>query len=435
MAEAQAHYITNEELRVGHYICLELSWLDHPFSFNSFLIRSPQQLAEVRGLGLKRIRIDPERSKVSAEHEPATPAAAAEAANVTEAAAETVLDAAAERAIFEKRARIERNRAIRTRINACEREFLEAATVCRDLSRTLFSEPKKAIEHAAKLIGQITESLMMDRDVMVHLMNDKVAGEEVYYHSLNVAMLALLLGKALELEAAVLNAIGVAALFHDIGKADIPDKILLKKDPLTRAEEEFYRQHCAYGVELGRKSGLPEPVLQVIGLHHEHMDGSGYPGGLRGDKIPRLARLIGLVNAYDNLCNPINPAVAITPHEALSMLYAKHRPRYDEQMLGKLIQILGVFPPGTVVRLSNDSFGMVLSINSARPLRPVVMVYDAQVPKEEAIIVDLDEETEVSIAKAIRPNQLPRQIFDYLSPRKRVTYYFDPAKASSGPKS
>lgn len=426
MTGTEGTYLSNDELRVGHYICLELSWLEHPFSFNSFLIRSPEQLREVQALGLARIRIDPARSKVSAGSAEAPSPEPVPAAASEEPEPDAVL--------VEKRARVERNREIRTRINACEREFLQAATVCRELSKTLFSDPKKAVQSASTLIGQITDSLMMDRDVMVHLMNDKVAGEEVYYHSLNVAMLALLLAKALDLNPEVLKVIGVAALFHDVGKADVPDKILLKKDPLTKAEDEFLRQHCAYGIEHGKRAGLSEPVLQVIGCHHEMMDGSGYPKGLKGEAIPRLARLIGLVNAYDNLCNPVNQSLAITPHEALSLMYAKHRPRYDEHMLGKLIQILGVYPPGTVVRLSNECFGMVLSINSARPLRPVVMVYDEQVPKEEAIIVDLDADPDASIAKAIRPNQLPRQIFDYLSPRKRVTYYFEPGKSPGGPK-
>ncbi|MCB1914227.1 MAG: DUF3391 domain-containing protein [Rhodocyclaceae bacterium] len=436
MAGTGTDYVSSEQLRVGRYIYLELSWLDHPFSFNNFMIRNAEQLREVRSLGLARIRIDPARSQVVSDADADDAAAADDDGAETDVDAVEAPDAEARAArdavLEEKRTRVERNRRIRCRINACEREFLEAATVCRELSRTLFSDPAKAVDSANRLIGRLTDSLLLDRDVMVHLMNDKVAGEEVYYHSLNVAMLALLLGKALELESGVLKLIGVAALFHDIGKVDVPDKILLKKDPLTHAEEEFLHQHCAYGVAHGRTAGLSEPVLQVIGMHHERMDGSGYPNGLKGDAIPRLARLVGVVNDYDMLCNPTNLADAITPHEALSLMYAKYRRRYDEQILKALIHILGVFPPGTVVRLSNDAFAMVLSINSARPLRPVVMVYDPEIPKEEAIIVDLGEETSVNIAKAIRPNQLPRQVFDYLSPRKRVTYYFDPASGKTG---
>lgn len=437
MGGSGEHYIPCDQLRVGHYIRLEMSWLDHPFSFNSFQIRSQAQLSEVLALGLTRIRIDPSRSQVGELAPPAAagsqPGRGGEVATVRGSPAETaaepiVVTPEQERAIAEKHARIERNREVRTRINACEREFMQAANVCRDLTKNLFADPKKALGSATTLVSQLTESLMMDKDVMVHLLNDKVAGEEVYYHSLNVAMLSLLLGRALEMEPAVLNAIGVAALFHDIGKADVPDKILLKKEGLTRAEEDFYRQHCAYGLDMGRKAGLPDPVLQVIAFHHEMVDGSGYPKGLKGDAIPPLARLVGMINAYDNLCNPVNLATAVTPHEALSTMYAKHRAKYDADMLGRMIQILGVYPPGTVVRLSNDAFGMVLSINSARPLRPVVMIYDPEVPKEEAIIIDLAQEEEANIARAIRPAQLPRQIYDYLSPRKRVTYYFEPGK-------
>ncbi|MCB1907252.1 MAG: DUF3391 domain-containing protein [Rhodocyclaceae bacterium] len=433
MAGTPTDYVLNEQLRVGHFIHLELSWLEHPFPFNNFMIRNADQLRQVRSLGIERIRIDPARSQVAAGDDAGESDGPAKASDdASDVDADDEAQAARDAALEEKRSRVEKNRRIRTRINACEREFLEAATVCRELSRTVFADPPRAVESAGRLVGQLTDSLMMDRDVMVHLMNDKVSGEEVYYHSLNVAMLALLLGKALGLDGGVLQLLGLASLFHDIGKVDVPDKILLKKDPLTRAEEAFLRQHCSYGVEHGRNAGLAEPVLQVIAAHHERMDGSGYPKGLKGEAIPRLARLVGLVNDYDNLCNPANPANAITPHEALSLMYAKHRRHYDEQLLKALIHILGVFPPGTVVRLSNEAFAMVLSINSARPLRPVVMVHDPEVPKEEAIIVDLDDETSVNIAKAVRPNQLPRQVFDYLSPRKRVTYYFDPATGRAG---
>ena len=115
----------------------------------------------------------------------------------------------------------------------------------------------------------------------------------------------------------------------------------------------------------------------------------------------------------------------LTPHEALSTMFAKLRAKFDPRLLQVFVRCLGVYPPGTIVQLSNGVIGMVATINTARPMKPMVVVYDAQIPKEEAILVNMDGEVDVNIAKAIRPSQLPREIYTYLSPRKQVSYYFD----------
>jgi len=106
-------------------------------------------------------------------------------------------------------------------------------------------------------------------------------------------------------------------------------------------------------------------------------------------------------------------------------MFARLRTKFDPKFLQVFVRCLGVYPPGTLVQLSNGSIGMVATINTARPMKPMVVVYDAHVPKEEAILIDMDSELEVNIAKAIRPVQLPREILAYLSPRQQVSYYFD----------
>ena len=417
--------IATDRLAVGLYVHLDLGWLDHPFTFNNFKILSKDQIDAIRSLGLKQVRYDPDRSDVVP---PAAPNQTPQAALATPAASQASVQAQEA-----KRRRVEKNRRLREKIAVCEKEFVKAASVVKNISRNLLSNPKAAIEGARQLTDQLVESLLADRDVAIHLMNDKIAGEEVYYHALNVAMLAAMVGKGMGMDAAAVKVVSLGALFHDIGKLDIPDKILLKKEQLTHAELDFLRQHCAYGIELGQRVGLPAEVIAVIAQHHEAIDGSGYPAGLTGDRISLAARVVAVVNVYDNLCNPVNIASAITPHEALSLMFAKQRAQHDALALGKLVHMLGVYPPGSVVRLSNDMIGMVLSVNTAKPLRPLVMVYDAAVPRHEAISIDLEDEPEINIGKSLRPAQLPRQIFEYLSPRRRTTYYFDAADGGAPP--
>ncbi len=134
---------------------------------------------------------------------------------------------------------------------------------------------------------------------------------------------------------------------------------------------------------------------------------------------------MAIANHYDELCNPLNITNALTPHEALSTMFAKQRAKFDPKLLQVFVRCLGVYPPGTIVQLSNGMIGMVATINTVKPMKPMVVVYDADIPKDEAILIDMEIEADVNIAKAIRPAQLPREIYNYLSPRKRVSYYFD----------
>jgi hypothetical protein len=138
------------------------------------------------------------------------------------------------------------------------------------------------------------------------------------------------------------------------------------------------------------------------------------------------------VNYYDNLCNPIDVSKALTPHEALSYMFAHCRQKFEMRALQLLIRSLGVHPPGSVVQLSDSSFGVVTSVNPKKPLRPSVLVYDESVPKEEAITINLEIETDLQILKSIRPALLSPKVAAYLNPRKRITYFFDGATAPHG---
>ena len=413
-------YIKPEHLEIGMFVNLKLSWLRHPFAFNSFVIQTEEQLATIRGLNLKEVEVDPLRNQIIVTNRPESKAGQRDEGKPP-ASSDAVR---ADLVIVEKQRRIEKNKALRSNIADAERHAVKAAQTVRQATKQFNARPAETIAAAESLIADIAQSLLGNSDVMVHLLSDKVAGEEVYYHSLNVTMLALLLGKALQMDADMLQTIGMAAIFHDIGKQDMPTQILLKTDPLTHAEVELVKQHALIGAQTALRGKMPTPVVAAIVQHHENVDGSGYPNGLKADQITPAAKVIAIVNHYDNLCNPISIAKALTPYEALSTMFAKRKGWFDQAMLGKLVQILGVYPPGSIVQLSNGTTAMVVSVNSAHPLQPSVLIYDPSVPKAESIIFDLETDKEISISKAIRPATLTPAVIEYLSPRKRVTYYF-----------
>ena len=410
-----------EQLCVGMYVQLDLAWTDHPFTFSSFKIKSLDQIATLQALGLKGIRYNPAKSDAAPLPVPTEPTVSVAKPHDADPLYQV------------KRARIERLLAQQERVAASEREFMTSARSVKSINQNIFSKPEEARKEAETLVQSISDAMRTDSDISLHLMKDKIGGEEVYIHSLNVMLLSMKLAKELKAPPEAIRLLGMGAMFHDVGKVDIPDRIVRKAEALTKPEQSLLQMHCAYGVETGRKMGLPKEALLVIAQHHEYMDGSGYPKGLKGNDFYLLGRIVAIANTYDNLCNPVRPSLALTPHEALSLMYAQQRARFDSGPLTTFVRSMGIYPPGTIVVLSNDCVGMVISVNSGKPLRPTVLIYDPQVPRERAILVDLESETEISISRALKPEQLPQPIFDYLSPRRRVTYYFDsePGRASS----
>ncbi len=405
--------ISIDQLRIGLYVFLDLNWFQHPFAFSHFKIKSEDQIRTIRGLGLKSVRYDPALSDSDSP-----PAAAAPAAgNEPSAFVQQALEA--------KRAMMERIRMQREAAARIESAFVNTAKTVRDVEKNLFAQPQETVRQATQLVKQIADSILCAPELAIHVMGDRLGGEEMYFHSLNVTMLSLMAARDLRLPAEVIGPLGMGALFHDIGRKEIPNRILMKLEPLTQAERHLYEMHCQYGVEMGQRLGFAPPVLAIIREHHEMFDGSGYPQKLKGEAIGLLSRIVALANYYDELCNPVNLAGALTPHEALSLMFAKLRSKFDPKLLQVFIRCLGVYPPGTIVQLSNGVIGMVATVNTQKPMKPMLVVYDADIPKDEAMMVDLERETDLNIAKAIRPAQVPTEIYNYLSPRKRVSYYFD----------
>lgn len=418
--------ISMDQLKVGLYVHLDLKWFEHPFAFSHFKIKSVEQIRIIRSLELKTVRCRLELSEGRPPPPmaaPPVPAASAVAASTTSTAPEL------SPVLLAKRAMMEQMRLRRQDSERIENAFASTASTIRDIEKNMYSKPAETVQQATKLVAQIAESILNAPELAIHVMSDKMGGDELYFHTLNVTMLSMMMARDIKLPVEVVNVLGIGSLLHDIGRKDVPDKILKKTEALTQAERNFYELHCQYGVDLGRRLQLAPPVVAIIREHHELFDGTGYPAKLKAESTSPLSRIVVIANYYDELCNPPASAEALTPHEALSLMYAKLRSKFDPKLLQVFIRCLGVYPPGTIVQLSNGAIGMVATVNTARPMKPTVMVYDADVPKVEAILLDMERETEVNIAKAIRPAQVPREVYNYLSPRKRVSYYFSASSA------
>lgn len=426
MEESPPQFIDVGQLRKGMFVQLDLGWMDHPFPKGSFKISSNEQIQTIRTLGLTRVRFYPEKSDLGAEPAaagamPGLPGAAGDA-GAPAASGAPVLSAEAQ----QRRRRMEQFLAQQRSLMACERRFGEATRQYRKVLDHALGSPQEARTQTLTLVNGCVSELIADGESAIRLLSEGM-GDRNALHPVNVMVVSLLLGKALGLSAEELTDLGQAALLHDIGKLELPDRVRSPDEHFNAAETKMYQEHVAQGVSIGKRMGLSSSVLMAIAQHHEMVDGSGFPQRLREDRLGMGGKILALINRYDNLCNPPKAALALTPHEALSAIFAQMKTRFDSVALGAFIRMMGVYPPGSVVQLVNDRYAIVVSVNSSRPLRPRVIVHDPSVPKDEALILDLEHAPELGIRRSLKPTQLPKAAVDYLAPRQRVCYFFERA--------
>jgi len=420
MAEQDLRWIDVARLRVGLFVHLEMGWQDHPFPFNRFKLRSEDQIAVLRSLGLEKVRYSPAKSDVAPLPPPPlqaeVPVPAPAPLPPPPPAPPWVDELARQQAQLE----------------ACETRFLEVSKNVKQLQQRVRADPEGARESARALVSGMADEVDGDHEVTIRLLSERVT-EETSSHAINVTVLSLLLGKACGLEGGTLRELGVGALMHDVGKLDLPSFLRWGGNQLNEMEQQSFRKHVEFGVEAALRMGLPPTAQRVIAEHHERADGSGYPHGLVGDAISPAGRVVSLVNHYENLCNPGNAVQGMTPHEALASIYARQRAQFDERALSLFVRMMGIYPPGSMVELNDGRLAMVVSATPGRPLRPRVVVLDQANRLEDALILDLNATKGIDIHKCLRPEQVPRDAFTFLSLRRRTSYYFEPTEAIGSP--
>lgn len=422
----QEYRVYVDHLRIGAYIRLELSWFEHPFLSGSFKIKNQAQIATLKKLGVETVLLIPGKS--DAVPQPQSASSGGNPSDTTPHGPQTQDDVSCEALWRVKEQRIKLLKAQRERIQRCEKEFQQALEGVKSIMANLETASQQIVDQGNKLIAEIVQTLVGDKDVVVHLINTEENTENLLYHSLNTAVLGLLMGREYGLEAEALQQLGLGLLFHDIGKQRIPKKVLLKKTPLTQSEQKLIELHPQYGAEIiaERAPDFSPEALEIVTKHHETADGGGYPEGLTADQIPLLVKLACAVNVYDNYCNKSDPKLAMTPYQALSYMFHNQNGAMERKIVAVLVRCLGVYPPGSIVHLSNGSIGLVVSVNSADSLRPDVLLYDPDVPKNEALAIPLLDEPDLTIVKNIHPASLQPEIYEYLNPRARVIHFTEP---------
>lgn len=243
-------------------------------------------------------------------------------------------------------------------------------------------------------VAPLIDSVFHNKDAVAALVRMKETGNYLYQHGLAMAVWAAILGRQIGFERDQLLTLVTGVSIVDVGMTRMPMEIVDKPEALSAAETRLIRTHPLAGVEILRESGGTDPrVIEIVEMHHERLDGCGYPSGLRGREIPLMASIAGLVDAYDAMITPRIWAPARSSFEAMQELADMKDRHYPGALVESFIQAIGMFPTGSLVELNSGEVGIVVRQNDVRRLKPqIAIVLDARKQRlHDPILLDLAE--------------------------------------------
>ena len=252
---------------------------------------------------------------------------------------------------------------------------------------------------AAKLqIEKIVDEIFSNKHLMVNMIDMKVFDDYTYYHSVNVAVLSIVLGVAMDMDRDELCHLGFAALLHDIGKVFINKDILNKGGKLTPSEFEEIKTHSLLGCNHIKKGyGVSNSSYMGILDHHEKYEGGGYPNNLKGDKISRYGRIIAVADVYDALTSDRPYRKALLPSDAMEYIMASTMSQFDPKIVEAFVRKIAPYPIGTCVRLSNGLTGIVVENYEDLCMRPRIRIFMEQGEEVEPYEIELADYQSLNI--------------------------------------
>ncbi|GIX30027.1 MAG: hypothetical protein KatS3mg124_0499 [Porticoccaceae bacterium] len=285
------------------------------------------------------------------------------------------------------------------------REAPRAERIARELKATLTLFAKQVVKgrparlaDLAAVVDELVASCLRCPDALLWLVRLRHKDQHTHDHSLRCAVLCAQFGRHVGLPPEEIRLLCLAALLKDIGKLRIPRTVLLKApEARTPHEEAQYRRFVEHGVEMLAPLPDMEPrVVAAVRCHCERHDGSGFPQGLAGARIPLPARIVGLSTEYDQIASPRGAREPVAPSRAVSLLYNQRNRGFQEELVVAFIRAIGPYPPGTLVELTTGDLAVVMEQEPDARLTPVVAVLDRDAPAiaENSLFVDLRDEAE-----------------------------------------
>lgn len=250
------------------------------------------------------------------------------------------------------------------------------------------------IDAALDVAGEITDELSTDGEISVNLVSLRTNSDYTYKHSVNVAILSVLMGIGIGLKKSMLKELAAAGLLHDIGKINIPVETMDKPGPLTEEEYELIKKHTEFGYDkLKDNISISSKTKMGVYMHHENLNGTGYPMGLRGDQIYMFAKIIHIADVYDAITSERVYKRAQSPGEAIEFLMKNAGTMFQPEYVRAFMTYIPVYPKGRNVVLSNGKIAVVVENRQHNTLYPVVRLLE----NGETIDLSENEDSELHI--------------------------------------
>jgi HD-GYP domain-containing protein (c-di-GMP phosphodiesterase class II) len=352
--------IPTDKLQAGMYVDLKgISWLDHSFIGNGILVEDDVTLRKVQAAGWTQITIDTSRGKdlegdsAMVHASPTDPPATELERNTNTAAVSYQDELLTAKGIHE-----------------------HASEVIREFMHDARAGQLGAVGSVEALADDMVHSILRNSSALVSLTSLKRRDDYTFMHCVSVGIFMIGLGRQLGLDTANLRILGAAGLLHDVGKAYIPLEVLNKPGSLSSAECEIMRAHPRLGYDSLIEAGYTvEPVLDAVLHHHERLDGSGYPEAFSGNEISLITRIASVADVYDAVTSQRVYHSALAPSVALRMIRKRAGIDFDSTVAQALIKVVGIYPIGSLVRLSSGYLAVVSEQNALNTAKPKVLAF------------------------------------------------------------
>ena len=359
-----------DQLRPGMRIeTMDRSWLETPFLRHRMAVTSPQQIEQLRACGVRTLEVtlDDDAREPDLSDEPAEGVRNHLSERPEGRYAQMVPDPQPDPA---PSIPFDEELPAAKQVYKAAKSIIEAAM--HDVRMGLAIN----MEAVNRVVSGMADSVLRNPDALTSLSRLKRFDEYTFFHSVNTSVLALSLGRTLGLDGGALHQLGVGTLLHDIGKTKIPLEILNKPGRLEPDEFELMKQHVMRGAEvLSAMTGLADPYLKPALEHHERVDGSGYPFQRRRAELSQYGLIAAVVDIYDAITSERCYHKAKPAHEALHFLYViSQKGHLDHALVQRFIQVVGVYPVGSVVELNTGEIAVVRCLHHEAPLEPTVIL-------------------------------------------------------------